>query len=346
MLIWETTEFYRTDTPFYPIIQRDGKLTANTRAITLDAKLNSDLDWSSEIAQAESTGLDLFWEFDFDQIHLADPVMLQSQRLCLEHFNRQIWDKFQERTIGVCLGKIEEDLADSHLWDLELFEELLNSLSSAAIKDLFVKEHTLEAFQASNYARHHLRVFLLSKITEYWQYLLATLPEEINAFCLLDFPNSENLGEIAQLTSRERFTHLHLAVKNAPSMPGLNWKSGRALSGAIDQTDFAIRQPKVGLCIPPDCYCSRLILDRLAAAMHILDARGIDYRLISEFYLNEEWLDLQQIIVISTAVSTMGKRKLQGFCASSGQVVLLGESLNLIDEIDWEVFIDSKGKSE
>ncbi len=121
---------------------------------------------------------------------------------------------------------------------------------------------------------------------DYLHRLASFLPDEMKPFCL--FEPSLSPGKFAQLTSKERFWHLHLSLEE--------------------------KDHPVGILLPQDEYCTNEVIGALDALIEK------EYRVIPEMRLNELWHGLDELIVIDKAVSPMGRRQLQGFIAAGGKV--------------------------
>ena len=55
--------------------------------------------------------------------------------------------------------------------------------------------------------------------------------------------------------------------------------------------------------------------------------------MIEELFLTESWEGVDRLYVLSEATTSQGKRKLLGFCAAGGTVIVEGESLGLPNEV-------------
>lgn len=120
----------------------------------------------------------------------------------------------------------------------------------------------------------------------YLHRLASFLPDEVKPFCL--FEPSLTPGRFAQLTSKERFWHLHLALEE--------------------------NENPLGVLLPQDSYCTEPVLEMLD---HLIEK---ECRIIPEARLNELWHGLDELIVIETALSPSGQRQLKGFIAAGGKV--------------------------
>lgn len=154
-------------------------------------------------------------------------------------------------------------------------------------------------------------LFYMNAFAEYLHRLASVLPEELLPFCILDVSSSSSPARLEQLLSKERFPHIHLCLE------------GR---------DTTIAS-KVGVVLPQDSFCTEEVLDALDK---ILEQMHEPFRVVPEALLNEQWEDLDTLVVMSCALSPQGKRKLQGFCAAGGEVVVVGDLIGLSEERLWE----------
>ena len=140
----------------------------------------------------------------------------------------------------------------------------------------------------------------IDAFAEYLHRLASFLPDEAAVCCWFDVGHLTDPGRIAQLLSKERFAHLDLEVEGT--------------------TLFSTPQASVGICLPLIENFTQEIEEELSALILELQKQDISFRLISEAFLTEEWNELETLYVLSKAISPLGKRKLQGFCAAGGVV--------------------------
>lgn len=127
-----------------------------------------------------------------------------------------------------------------------------------------------------------------SVFAEFLHRLASFLPDEIKPYCL--FEPAFTPAKFAQLTSKDRFWHLHLSLEE--------------------------KDHPLGLLLPQDEYCTDEVLNALDEAME----GEPNMRVVPEVRLNEMWHGLDELIVIENAVSPVGRRQLQGFLAAGGKV--------------------------
>ena len=232
--------------------------------ITLPAFLDSDLDWTSAHALALKTEGPILWEFDFGfsgkRLVLSDPAIFFSYTLAIEQFVKTLWQEFKERSAGVILYRGSADVF---------------------CRILVAEEGDQELLAASIFA-------------DYIHRLASFLPEEIKPFCLFEGPHSFSPARFLQLTSKDRFWHLELSLKE-------------------------LSDSSTGLLFPEDDLCTESIRAHLDELL-----KDQEYRIIPEGRLTEMWHGLDELIVIEEAITTRGKRQIMGFLAAGGKVIKFG----------------------
>ncbi len=158
------------------------------------------------------------------------------------------------------------------------------------------QEANFEAWKKNrppNNGIHLRRLFCAEAFVAYFQMLAHRLPDELPISLILDPKNTGTLAEGLHLLSPERFEHFTLET-------GLRFDS------------------KLGVCFPTDEHCSGAILERLDALLPQLPS----FRPVYETHLTEQWEGLDQIYVFAGALTPQGKRKLAGFNAAGGEIVI------------------------
>lgn len=156
---------------------------------------------------------------------------------------------------------------------------------------------------------HLRRLFCADVFAHYFQMLSHSLPDELPLTLCFETQGCGTLAEKRQLLSRERFEHFHLVTE-------------------VSDASFAV-------CMPEEGRCSEAVLAKLD---HFFETCSLPYRVIEEAFLTESWEGVDLLYVISEAVTTQGKRKLMGFCAAGGKVIVDGVSLGLSNEVSAEKF--------
>ena len=172
--------------------------------------------------------------------------------------------------------------------------------------------------------------------------LAGSLPDDIEAFIMLDASSLSKPTEISRALSKERFPHFTLAVKGVEvPLPEFGWETVNGSRGMIGKclVQNAIIEPVIGLCVSQEGTSPSL--DEMA---YWLKGENLPFRMIPEALLTSEWQGLDYVIVDSATVSTLGKRRLMGFCAAGGTIVTVGDLLDLPIEIGSEDWKSSEAK--
>ena len=156
---------------------------------------------------------------------------------------------------------------------------------------------------------HLRRLFCRDTFLHYFQMLSYSLPDELPLELCLDPSGCGTKAETLQLLSQESFEHFLLERKEK-------------------EVSFAI-------CLPLEMGCNAKVLSRLDGLFETIKT---PWRIIEEARLTESWEGLDQIYVLSETISAPGKRKLMGFCAAGGTVIVEGDPLGLPREMGAEEF--------
>ncbi len=300
--------------PFIPLIAEDSKDSEECHAvcIKLPAFLDSDLLWDEQMHQAEllvSRGKYLVWDLQLglesEEISFFDPVAFQSWGIALQEFSRVVWKKFRASTWGVILFRgciYEQDMP---------FPERVGALQLCA---------------------------------DYLHRLASYLPDTLPIFLLWDASACTRMSEVAILLSAERFTHFQLGVRGTRLMlSACDWQTGHGRRGWIGvgspptlAKEAEKGEVKVGIVIPGDDVISQEVMSLLDEVLKFFVDGRIGYRLVPEGLLNEQWDDLDSLILFVPAMTTLGKRKVLGFLAAGGRVITVGGTCGLGGEMSWE----------
>lgn len=142
----------------------------------------------------------------------------------------------------------------------------------------------------------------IDAFAEYLHRLASFLPDEAAVFCRFDVGHLASPAQIAKLLSKERFAHLELRVE------------GTRL--------FSMPRAAVGVCLPLLENFTAEAEGQLDALIADLQQKGTPFRIIPEAFLTEEWNELETLYVLESFLSPLGKRKLLGFRAAGGIVLL------------------------
>lgn len=309
----------------------------HTMTIALDGGLKSNLDWRQAKESALShikEGRQILWELQlglFDR--LVYPFSHQSQFLSLslsiDHFKAEIWSSFSASSKGVSLYTGPADYRYSFPWDEIQYHNMREWLREAfpAVAVLGQEigmelksftDITPALLKTSSPGRRLLSLFCRDACVEYLNLLAANISDEIPLFAKLSCSDIEDPAFLAQLTTAEKYQRL-----------------GRILSRDPTSADA-----KVAICLPPCRMVSSVAIAGLTAAMQVLEARSIPYKIIPEAFLITEWDELDSLLVCPKGLGSQGLRKLQGFCAAGGQIVTVGnERLGLPEERSFDEWV-------
>lgn len=264
--------------------------------IRLPAGLKEDLDWSSHrrIAQEfTEKGISILWHLDFgitpESFNPYETAHFFSYTLAIEHFFKKIWPEFQDKTTGLCLYEGSLKFSSNRSEKLShFFDEFTQDYN-----DAFVREDLFELFS-------------INLFSEYLHRLASFLPDNLSPYCMLDLSYQKSRAKIAQILSKRRFEHFELIVKGA-DIP-------------IREKNFA----PLGICLPTDEKLTPAAMKQLEVVLNVLVEKNTHFRIISEETLNEEWLELEELLIFPTLLTPQGKRMLKGFEAAGGTLKEIG----------------------
>lgn len=307
--------FYREGRPFYPLIQEnDAALMewANTVVIRLPARLQDDLDWSTQTKRAQeckAVGKQILWEIDLGlgqyQFDPQDSTAFFSFTLALDEFSAKIWPTFRDQTFGVVL-----------------YRGIFNPASSFPLSKW---EHSYAEWRESqSITEDCYALYCAQNFAEYLHRLISFLPDAVLPFIMLDVSAISSPAKAAQLFSKEHFEHTHLIFKGSPCpFSGITWEEGELAQGwmgNLPQIATEKLPPPLGIYLPKDQMIDASILTQLDGLIASLIREQTPFRIISEEKLTEQWDGLDRLIVPEKAISKQGKRKLLGFVAAGGTV--------------------------
>lgn len=303
----------------------------NVVTLSLDASPASDLNWSlieEKAKEYRNQGKYLFWDIDLGlgkgPVNLHDPSLFSSLSVALKHFIKTFWENFSAQTFGICLYRDRVEFHSILKWNA-IHEEHLQERSFAS-KELYA----------------------LEVLAEYLHQLAAVLPHEAEIFALFDATTSDSSAMLAYLLSKEHFSHIQIGVFGAKAPIGsLQWKSGKTQGGYIGNKEFftPLREdPKIGVVLPLKERIDHNVLFFIDDLFLSLESKELEYRIISEAYLTEEWDGLDFLIIYSEYLSSMGKRKLSGFIAAGGRAVVIGKPIGIVGELEINPFLENRGR--
>lgn len=306
--------FYFEDQPFFPLIQQQPFPLldcSNTVCLRLPAHLSDDLKWTKEIEIAKeisSLGKFILWDIDMRlssfQFSSDNSADFFSFSVAVEEFAKIIWPEFQKQTFGVTLYR--------------------GNLPSEKNFSLVYWESVFSDWSKFGYADGSYDLFCIQTLSEYLHRLISFLPVEVLPFALIDVSAIPSPGKIAQLLSKERFEHIHLALKGARCpFSGICWEDGHPAQGLLAECPKApkVHSPvSLGLYLPNDNLIDASIIQELDRIVFHFHENGIAFRIIPEEKLTEQWDGIEKLIVPAHSMSARGKRKLLGFAAAGGVI--------------------------
>lgn len=293
----------------------DGELPSsefNAATILLDGTLSSDLKWDAQKKRADELiekGYKILWEIDLGLFsRLTFPLKDEAQgnilKLSLEVFYQQIWEKYKEESLGLLLYRGSSDFTH------EFPDE---------------KEKNLHCCQVC---------------IDYLDYITQDMPDSLPLFLAIDASGATNSGFLAQVLSRERFENYQLIIHGGPlPLQGLAWNDDRATVGYLSKKPISLKTKEmanVALCLPPLSE----EFDSLTGVIDEMNQLGLHYRIIPELFLTVEWDGLDYLLFNPLSLSSLGERKLQGFCAAGGTVVTLGDKIGLPYELSYKELLE------
>ncbi len=136
---------------------------------------------------------------------------------------------------------------------------------------------------------HLKRLFCAEAFVHYFQMLAHKLPDEMPISLILDAKDCGTRAQELHLLSPARFEHFDLEMAYSSN---------------------------VGICFPDDAVCS----DEILSEIDVLIERLGSFKPVYEPLLTEQWDGLDEIYVISKAITASCRRKLLGFQAAGGKV--------------------------
>lgn len=358
----ESSGFYLNEKLFKPVIVEDFSLydpiAHNACKIFIDMSLSSPLDFSKVKEQAfEVTSQKGFivWDLHFgikenlNELHFEG--IFNAHYQALKCFIQDVWVSFQENTLGCSLFQGGCDVSSYFSWNeghyqnfIEWLTDLYKTptllfeapLGEAPLGDLnHFSDLSLEMFEVTPFCHHLKNIYSMNTLAAYLHRLAAALPEELFAFINLDTRLITHQAFLYQLISRERFSHIHLALKGHQiPVEAFTWKQGLI--------SYETQEAKVGVCFPNDPYCTQSVLNTFRKTFVDLEKQKIPYRIIPEYLLTSSWDGLDEIIFMRKALSPQGKRILQGFSITGGMCVYLDSPIGLDPEYSFIEYISKE----
>lgn len=264
----------------------------------------------------------------------------------LKIFSEQLIEPFKNASLGSCLFQASAEVDRIFRWseaDTIEFQEWLEDLY-ATPEHLFETTQNvlgdLQTFQdldshmleVTPFSRHLRNVYTMHVLMSYLHRLAAALPEDLLVCVSLFTAAITHDGFLAQLLSKERFSHIHLLLDQT-KIP---------LEGVLNCTEA--NNFVIGVCFPNDPQCLLSNLQQMKKLFDQLQASKIPYKIVPEFLMTSSWDGLDYMIFSKKSLGPQGKRMLQGFVAAGGTAVYLDEPLGLETEESLESLIESRVK--
>jgi hypothetical protein len=321
----------------------------------VDLSLSSSLLFNELLEKASyvhSQGGLVFWNLQFDFLEALQFYYFEGLFNAYAHglkiFSDQVLSVTTTYTIGCSLFQGSCDFASLFSWKKAHYQGFIEWLidiyktpaiffetldEGSALYQAKFEELSLDILEVTPFGRHAKNVYSASILAAYLHRLAAVLPEDILAFVCSDVRGENHAAYLYQLFSKERFIHLHLAIKGSSIPEGvLMWNNHGFKASSLVKASVAI-------CFPGDPYCTSSILNRLKKCMLDLNEHSIDYRIIPECLITESWHGLDELIFIKEALSSQGKRILQGFSVAGGGLIYLDQPIGLESESSYLEFI-------
>ena len=308
----------------------------NTLNIYIDARPSSDLSWESlefEIEVALKLNAKLSFELDFGfnekKALLRDSAAFFSRGLAVNEFEGRIYKKYKNQISAIILYRGCGDFTDSISCDTALYTDFL--------------EWKKSCFESQDLSKHMFRLFSMELLMQNLHRLSASLIEEIPLVALFDVKAIKSPSQQSELFSKLFFPYIFPGIKHSvSSFSGFGWQFGGDL-GMIGHKSEPLpikKLPFLGIVLPE---MGKVPYDLFDQTLHLLNESSIDYVIFPELLMIESWHGLDYILVFSSVLTSEGRRMLQGFNAADGKVVTVGEGLGLVDEVQLQEFIRSRG---
>ncbi len=284
------------------------------KRVYLDGKTNSSLDWSHVRKEVEHSEGPIIWDLDLGLFAdlkrgLEDQTQFLSLSLSLEYFRDAIWKEFKDRTHSVCVYEGSVDFSRNFKWDDKQWANCVHWLHTQGINEWYPDRMTFEKHPEG---MDLLRLFCRDTCVEYIQLLANRMPDGLEVSVRLhsgDF----TLAQEARLFHGERYERLTVLKENV----------------LIQESP----QANIALCLPPMELCRKMHYEGIEEALHSLTNKKIPYRIIPENHLIMEWDGLDHLLVSPNGLSNPGKRKLQGFQAAGGNIIMLNKTEDVLKMI-------------
>lgn len=331
----------------------------NAVLIKIDGRVDSDLNWKLARQAAQSyiaEGFKIFWEIDLGlfsklKLPLTDQSQYLSLGLSLDHFRDSIWKEFQQHSVGLSIYRGSVDFGNNYLWDEEQnrnlqgwlqdhFHDITSCIKHASIKAASFNEINNSLLATTVEGKRLQSLFCRDAALEYINTLTRNLPDLLSTFVLLDTASIKEPLLLSQLLSKDLFGRQQRVVSEG--IVPLRSFIGTHSTGYISLKLIPIESqipPTIGVCLSSSIYS-----DGFQEVLNRLLKQNVSFRFIPESLLTTEWDGLDFLLVQPESLGPQGMRKLRGFCAAGGTVVLCDcedTTIGLAQEIPFPEWIAS-----
>lgn len=271
---------------------------ADYQIIKIDISPKSPLNFDPILEQAKHSEKPILWQFDFGSVSNLSETVVPSLILGVETFSSIVASKFLDKTEGFLIYRGPLPDESSFTWNFQTNELFEN----------WKREEGNPSFQK--------RVFLTDLFADYLTRISSSLPADFPVRVVIE-RGEESLGEFVHLTNKERFEHLDLYVARNELSFALNTLD---CQGGFNEAEF--EEHPLAVMLPRSNFCDPKGLETLTALLSDLKKEGKPFRLIPEVFFHQMWYRLDQVIALSSSVSTIGQRALSGFTAAGGEILL------------------------
>lgn len=322
-LKWERSHYLLEGERFIPCVYEGVEALPegfNTIVIRLDGQLESAMDWTKPLQEAEATPHKILWKLDLGlfsrlKFPLENEMQFQSLGIALTHFRDHIWPRVAQKSLGVVLYEGGIDFTRGFPGEIDW------SATKAAQQNACA-----------------------AACVEYLGMLQDFLSDLIPVFVMLDAYHILDEVQQLRLLNPERWHRFHVILRHTHLPLGQMAWEGDGASGFVSL--FARKTPpylapSIGLCIPSGDHFAADCLQELQNGLKRLTESNQPYRLIAESFLTTEWDGIDYLLFSPAGLSPQGKRKLAGFCAAGGVPVSLGlNPLGLPGELSIEKWVE------
>ncbi len=309
--------------------------TFNSLNIYIDARPSSDLSWDllkTEIDVARKLGAKLSFEIDLgfsEKALLRDPASFFSRGIAIAKFEEEIYKSYKEHISAIILYQGEGIFRESIDKDASLYADFLDWK-----KDFF----------GDNKLNHQMyRIFSMELFMQYLHRVSASLIDDIPLVALFDLKDSLRPSYQAEILSKSFFPYILPGVKHScVAFNGFGWEERGSLGSIGHKAYLPLETSEIlfGIAVPE---IGKMPYDLFDQTIAFLEKQSISYHLFPESLMTENWRGLNHVLVFSETLTDEGIRMLRGFNAAGGVVITIGERLNLVEEIELEEFVRSRG---